>query len=896
MKKRKRLCGMLLAVILLLVNMSGGCAMLPDTVSDELTERISDSIEKKRKSEETANDNTENFDNKNTKDETDNKAEYEENGHGEGTQEEGAYGEGEQEESTYGEDGQGESAYGEDGQGESEYGENDFIEKTFSSGLTEKIRNFFQRILAVFIRKPISIAGNGSETDWNEVDGYESVALLQLHSDVKRNPEKDYTVMIYMVGSNLESGNGCASRDIEEMLGSGVDTEKVNVLIYTGGTPFWKNGIPGGQNTVYAIKQGEKMEVASTESPQNMGDSDTLYEFLQFSYDQYPAKHYALICWDHGNGPVHGFGNDENFSYDSLTLGELKRSLEKSPFGQDHKMDWMGYDACMMGTLEAAQAIEEYAEYFIASQETIPGTGWDYHCLNILNETESMEDIAREVIDSYRESEEQFGEQKHPDMTLACIDLAGIPALEEQLEALSVQLTAGLEGGNYAVFAQKRALTKCFGLGAVKDKRNSLDLVDLADMTKKLEGEYSEEVKTLIQALEEAVIYRTSNISDSCGLSVYYPYDNKNYYLNEGKMRYAEAANLTEYQNYLEDFSENWVKGMVFQEEFLVPENTGGESIDIPLSQEQLKTLSSAYYHILADEGDGLYRPVLVENKILPDEEGVLHIPANPQLFYGVFEDQTEPVLLEAKQAEYTENRNTYFFNGMLYNEDEEEEGDVSVSFFVERMNEPRVENIRRNTSFLLHNGKNDIELGYQNYFSVVQKFYRIPGEKDGNSPYTEWELVKEVEKGLYGLGNRFFIEAKPAQESSEKLICQVVLENIAGGKMNGEVIELHNGIPKISGGNSNDSWPMTSTSRDGIRAEYTPWVRLGGKEDAVSYCVECLWQYYDTVDICWFCGSNTISAQDYMQNYEFSNSEYERRVSEEMAKLEELLGEDEKE
>ena len=50
MKKRKRLCGMLLAVILLLINVSGGCAMLPDTVSDELTERISDSIEKKRKS------------------------------------------------------------------------------------------------------------------------------------------------------------------------------------------------------------------------------------------------------------------------------------------------------------------------------------------------------------------------------------------------------------------------------------------------------------------------------------------------------------------------------------------------------------------------------------------------------------------------------------------------------------------------------------------------------------------------------------------------------------------------------------------------------------------------------------------------------------------------------
>lgn len=830
--------------------------MLPDSFSEELTARMSDSKERNRQNEETMKDNT-----KNSNDET---TEYEII---ESREAENAEAESEEIKASMELWGKASKADG---------------EKTFLAEIAEKIQIIFRSILAIFTRKPVS----------SEVDVNENTGLSTLRTDVKISSEKEYTIMIYMVGSNLESGNGCASRDIEEMLGSGVDSSKINVLIYTGGTPIWKNGIPGSQNMIYIIEEGERVEVASTETPQNMGEANSLYEFLQFTCNYYPAKHYALICWDHGNGPIYGFGNDENFFYDGLTLGELKDALEKSPFGEEHKMDWMGYDACMMGTIEAAQAIEEYAGYFIASQEIIPGTGWNYAFLKILNEIDNTEDIAKEVIDTYRESEEQFGEQRHPDMTLACIDLAKISVLEEQLENLSVQLNLGLEEENYAELARKRDLTKRFGLGAVRDKESSLDLVDLADMAKQLEDEYSEEAEAIIQAVEEAVVYQTSNISDSCGMSIYYPYDNKAYYLNEGKIRYSEVTDLIEYQKYLESFSENWAKEVIRGEQPLSPESIGEESIDIALTQEQLKTLSSAYYHILASEGGGVYRPVLTGCKIFPDEEGILHIPSNPNLFYGIFEDRMEPILVGVEQVEYMKDRNTYLFNAMLYNEDEKEEGEVSVSFFVEKMNEPKIQNIRKNTDFLLHNGKNDIELDYQGYFDVKQKFYRMPEEKQGYIPYKKWELVEESEDSFFIFNDYFFIEEKPARETSEELICQVVLEDVIGMQSTGKVIMIHDGNPKIAG-NINTPWPMTSSYRDGISAEYIPWVRLGGKEDAVSYCVECLWQYYDTVDVCWFCGANTISAQEYMRNYEFLNLEYERKVNEAMNELQELMGDE---
>ena len=55
--------------------------------------------------------------------------------------------------------------------------------------------------------------------------------------------KKEHTVLIYMIGSNLESDEAprgsAASRDILEMAESGVDAEKTNVVIYAGGAYSW---------------------------------------------------------------------------------------------------------------------------------------------------------------------------------------------------------------------------------------------------------------------------------------------------------------------------------------------------------------------------------------------------------------------------------------------------------------------------------------------------------------------------------------------------------------------------------------------------------------------------------------------------------------------------------
>ena len=61
---------------------------------------------------------------------------------------------------------------------------------------------------------------------------------------------KDYTVMVYIVGSNLESRLGAATTDIGEMKQAGIDFEKTSVLVYTGGSRRWVSDIPNKYNSV----------------------------------------------------------------------------------------------------------------------------------------------------------------------------------------------------------------------------------------------------------------------------------------------------------------------------------------------------------------------------------------------------------------------------------------------------------------------------------------------------------------------------------------------------------------------------------------------------------------------------------------------------------------------
>ena len=127
---------------------------------------------------------------------------------------------------------------------------------------------------------------------------------------VQASQKAGLTLMVYMCGSNLESGSGAASADLMEMASSGYDVRSMNVLVMTGGTDYWSIGLPTDSLCIYQPGRGS-MRMLEAYEGESMGTPGPLAELLNFGYMNYPAEKYALILWDHGGGPLEGVCLDE---------------------------------------------------------------------------------------------------------------------------------------------------------------------------------------------------------------------------------------------------------------------------------------------------------------------------------------------------------------------------------------------------------------------------------------------------------------------------------------------------------------------------------------------------------------------------------------------------------
>ena len=157
-------------------------------------------------------------------------------------------------------------------------------------------------------------------------------------------------IMVYMIGSNLESEYGCASQDIQEMLSAKLD-KNTQIYIYAGGSKRWSNqSIDSTKNNIYTINN-HKLVLKQSYEKSNMGDVNTLSTFIKYVQSNTKSNNYSLIFWDHGGGPIVGYGPDELFE-DRLLLRELYAALKDSNFKGNNKLEFIGFDACLMGKIK----------------------------------------------------------------------------------------------------------------------------------------------------------------------------------------------------------------------------------------------------------------------------------------------------------------------------------------------------------------------------------------------------------------------------------------------------------------------------------------------------------------------------------------------------------------
>ena len=96
--------------------------------------------------------------------------------------------------------------------------------------------------------------------------------------NIKKNSK---TLFIYMCGSNLETKQGLAGKNIDELLTASVGDD-VNIVIETGGAATWRShNIDNNALQRYEVKDGSLNLIESLPNG-NMGESETLGDFLKW--------------------------------------------------------------------------------------------------------------------------------------------------------------------------------------------------------------------------------------------------------------------------------------------------------------------------------------------------------------------------------------------------------------------------------------------------------------------------------------------------------------------------------------------------------------------------------------------------------------------------------------
>jgi hypothetical protein len=439
-----------------------------------------------------------------------------------------------------------------------------------------------------------------------------------------------YTVMIYMNGSDLESEFGAATDDLVEMLDSGLDSRNANVLILTGGASRWQNAaIPDNECIIWQLEDGflNKLESMGRVS---MGEPATLRDFTMYSMENFPAQKYGLIMWDHGGGSIAGFGHDEKFNDASLTLLDMKKAFHEAGLA-DKKLEFLGFDACLMATVEMAILASDFAHVLIASEDLEPGEGWDYNFLAALNQNICGFALGEIIVDTFIEYFERAGLAEEEILTLSVIDLSKV---EPVMRAMGLLMSHEITFDLFHQKSHRRYHTKTFGEGSPRD--NYADMVDIGDMAIQLADMFPFEAAAVLRALENCVTYNRHNSDvEIYGLSTYYIYGGKSEGIPSLRTYSALQMNPT-YTAFLHNFFQKLTTQnpeIIHSEKILLDEN---DHI-IGISQEETPTLwpqihghPVPLYPISTTKEARRYAiPILVNNK---DADIIVLIsPAHPQ-------------------------------------------------------------------------------------------------------------------------------------------------------------------------------------------------------------------------------------------------------------------------
>ena len=368
------------------------------------------------------------------------------------------------------------------------------------------------------------------------------------NNDSKPLPVKEWTVMVFMNGKNDLEVAGLYNLNKMEMVGS---NDSLNIVTETGRMKGQQNDVTfdgnwTGSRRFYITADSNEEKVKSKAVQKfdkvDMGDWRQLADFGKWAKKNYPARHYALIVWNHGSGWVTTKGAvSKGISYDFETKNHISTPELGAAMREIGKVDILGYDACLMQMAELLYEVNGYADYVVGSEETVPGLGFPYDTmLPSFTANRNSEAIVADMIGAY----DGFYASKGKAVTLSAVRMSALPDF----------MTAFNSWTDAILASDKKAEIKGKALGAkAYAYKDNKDLYEVARLAAEIDpqGQVAAAGRALQDSLTGKLIIRNMAYKEgsgrdaaSHGLAIYLPA--KGYDVKYDQLAWAGATRWDE--------------------------------------------------------------------------------------------------------------------------------------------------------------------------------------------------------------------------------------------------------------------------------------------------------------------------------------------------------------
>jgi hypothetical protein len=324
-----------------------------------------------------------------------------------------------------------------------------------------------------------------------------------------------WTVMVYMsADNNLE---GYAVPDFIDELAATGSSEDVQVVALMDRGPGYDTSYDDWQTTkLFHVTQGLVPSAGNAVADwgeRNMGDTQTLVEFVKWAKSNFPADHYALYFWGHGWNwrPGYVMLDDTNNIPErngTIEMNEMQAALPSLGF-----IDTVVFDGCNMAAVEVEQLWHGHATALSHSQEYVVWEGVQYDL--VLAELAAHPDMTAEDLAAFT------SQTATEDKTWSAVVVDDrFDALVKAVDDWSVALTAGLPKYRQQY---KQAFTKTQSFWQASNDR---DLYDMAYEINRLvpDKKIRRTSQAVMDAVDAVVLYErhVNGYTGSHGITIYH--------------------------------------------------------------------------------------------------------------------------------------------------------------------------------------------------------------------------------------------------------------------------------------------------------------------------------------------------------------------------------------